>query len=103
MSYWIISDSLVRIKRHIVETVYTWNVRLSEAARKRETDKKSKDKNAQQTELQSPVTETKNIGDNVEEYEADSQSDGNSGESGTGVISKKIKSFDQTEGKTLHL
>ncbi|CAH0546520.1 unnamed protein product [Brassicogethes aeneus] len=38
--HWSILDTLTKIKRLIVETVDSWNVRLMEATRRKETDKK---------------------------------------------------------------
>ncbi|XP_018563541.1 putative 1-phosphatidylinositol 3-phosphate 5-kinase [Anoplophora glabripennis] len=55
-AYWKISDVLIKIKKSIVETVDVWNVRLSEATRKKDTDKK-KDKPSQ-IESDSSVDET---------------------------------------------
>lgn len=93
-----IEDCTTRIKKMLVETVETWNWRLSEAARK--SDKK-REKSTQQ-ELDSPrSTDDRPI--SSEYLDSDSStlqsSDGFSGNMET----KKNKSSDTNEGKKLHV
>ncbi|KAJ3663453.1 hypothetical protein Zmor_007712 [Zophobas morio] len=88
IAYWKISDSLIRIKRLIVETVESWNLRLSETARKRDNDRR-KDR-ASYTDLESPtVPEAKTLSDTDISHSESSNSS---------ATAKKIKSLDQCEG-----
>ncbi|RZB49897.1 1-phosphatidylinositol 3-phosphate 5-kinase [Asbolus verrucosus] len=92
IAYWKISDSLIRIKRLIVESVESWNLRLSETARKRDNDKK-KDRSSY-TDLESPtIPESKTLSDTDI-----SHSNSSDNTQSSVVMTKKIKSFDQSEG-----
>lgn len=84
---WRISDSLVRVKRLITETVDIWNTRLSEI-RKSSIDKK---KEKILPELESPNTpELKPLLPDISENQAKNES--------STTITKKIKSLDHTDG-----
>jgi 1-phosphatidylinositol-3-phosphate 5-kinase len=87
VAYWKISDALIRIKRLIVETVEVWNLRLSEAARKRDNDKR-KDRTSY-SDLESPT---------IPENKTLSETDISHAESASVGVAKKIKSLDQPEG-----
>lgn len=86
-AYWKISDVLIKIKRSIVEAVEIWNMRLSEATRKRDTDKK-KDRPSQ-IELDSSVDETVNL-DLSNGLQTNEQLD----KGASNLIFKKLKSLD---------
>lgn len=87
IAYWRISDSLVRIKRLIVETVDNWNLRLSESARKRDSDRK-KDRSSY-SDVESPtINENKTLSETDILHNEYSHSN---------VTTKKNKSLDQSE------
>ncbi|KAJ8957069.1 hypothetical protein NQ318_007282 [Aromia moschata] len=87
LAYWKIADVLVKIKRSIVETADNWNLRLSEATKKKDTDKK-KEKSVS-TDLDSPsgedIPDDQHICDQPE------------GKDSGGVLTKKIKSLDNSD------
>ncbi|EFA00380.1 1-phosphatidylinositol 3-phosphate 5-kinase [Tribolium castaneum] len=92
IAYWKISDSLIRIKRLIVETVDNWNLRLSESARKR--DDKKKDRTSY-SDLESPT---------IPENKTLSETDiSHSETSNSATITKKIKSLDQSDESELSM
>lgn len=90
-AYWRISDSLVKIKRSIVEIIEAWNIKIVEVTRKKDIDKK-KDK---------PITVDL---DNSPSEEAlisiESQENVNKivpGERNSVILSKKVKSLDSSD------
>lgn len=88
---WKIEDSIVKIKKLLMETVDQWNTRLLELIRK--TDKK-REKYTQ--DIDSPRTaENKSVTSEMSDCEL-SQSTENSS---SGAFTKKIKSLDQGDGK----
>lgn len=91
VAVWRIADSLIRLKKIIVDAVESWNMRLSEALRKRETDKKKE----KTVELDSPGNpEQKPL---LSEVGSCDQSD----QTYLQGMSKKIKSLDQSESKLI--
>lgn len=93
---WRIADALTRVKRLIIEAVEQWNMRLCESIKKRDSDKK-RDK-AFHTESDSSIlTDTR-----ILKHSVDSEARNMATEPTTNMITKKIKSLDQSDGKILH-
>lgn len=90
-AYWRISDSLVKLKRIIVETVDAWNFRITEVTRKKDGDKKDKPVTV---ELESPAAEEVFIF-------SESQENLTLAEKESVTISKKVKSIDSSDSMLL--
>lgn len=88
-SLWKIQDGLVRIKKVIVDAVDQWNVRLSDVVRK--SDKK-KDKS--QVESDGPRTPEILESDHFVVQSSES------GNNASPAMTKKIRSLDQSDGKS---
>lgn len=88
-SLWKIQDGLVKIKKIIVDAVEQWNIRLSDVVRKSD---KRKDKS--QAESDGPRT--------PEVLESDHSliQSNESGNSASPAMTKKIRSLDQSDGKS---
>ncbi|KAJ8969758.1 hypothetical protein NQ314_001595 [Rhamnusium bicolor] len=95
IAYWKISDVLVKIKRSIVETVDSWNIKLSEAIRKKDSDKK-KEKSVQ-IDIDNPNAEEINTAEIPDEPINNEQEEKES----SNLITKKIRSLDNTEYESL--
>ncbi|KAL3284887.1 hypothetical protein HHI36_019023 [Cryptolaemus montrouzieri] len=84
-AYWKLSDSMVLIKKFLIEIVENWNTRLTEAEKKKDMDKK-KDRNT--------ISESENLSTDQKSQLEASQS---SNLSELSTISKRIKSLDHEE------